>query len=111
MTPFGGVSFGRRMLSLRLYRIHADHASSPQVPGFRVGTVLTVAGPPFALTEKLDKDVQHEYKTVAHENQENPHRRLTLSVPNLPQSRLHRSFCQGISERGKSGMRGLKKSQ
>ena len=73
--------------------------------------MLTVAGPAFAFTEKLHKDVQHEYKTVAHENQENPHRRLTLSVLNLPQSRLHRSFCQGISEHGKSGMRVLKKSQ
>jgi len=73
--------------------------------------VLTVAGPPFALTEKLDKDIQHEYKTEAHENQKNPHRRLTLSVPNLLSSRLHRSFCQGISEHGKSGMRVLKKSQ
>jgi len=56
------------MLSLGLRRIHADHASSLQVPGFRVGTVLTVAGPPFALKEKLDKDIQYEYKTETHEN-------------------------------------------
>lgn len=69
------------MLSLGLRRIHADHASSLQVPGFRVGTVLTVAGPPFALKEKLDKDIQYEYKTETHENRKKQHRRLTLSVP------------------------------
>lgn len=70
-----------------------------------------VSGPGFAFTEKLDKRIQHEHETETHENQKNPHRRLTLSVSNLLSSRLHRSFCQGISEHGKSGMRVLKKSR
>ncbi len=99
------------MLSLRLYRIHPDHGSSLRFPGVRIGTVLTVAGPAFAFTEKPHEHVQHEYKTETHENQKNPHRRLTLSVPNLLSSRLHRSFFQGISEHGKSGMHLLRKSQ
>jgi hypothetical protein len=73
--------------------------------------VLTVAGPAFAFTEKLDKRIQHEHKTETHENQKNPHRRLTLSVPNLLSPRFNRSFFQGISEHGKSGIRVLKKSQ
>ncbi len=89
------------MLSLRLYRIHPDHGSSLRFPGVRIGTVLTVASPAFAFTEKLDKGIQHEHKTESHENQKNPHRRLTLSVPNLLSSRLRRSFCQGTANMGR----------
>ena len=73
--------------------------------------MLTVAGPAFAFTEKLDKRIQHEHKTETHENQKNPHRRLTLSVPNQLSSRFNCSFCQEVSEHGKSGMRVVKKSQ
>ena len=73
--------------------------------------MLTFAGRAFAFTQKLDKRIQHEHKAETHENQKNPHRRLTLSVPNLLLSRCNRSFCQEINEHGKDGMRVLKKSQ